>query len=78
MMQYIIGLMATRTIFKFLFRLAITALLIRVGLYWYQHNALPPFALLEDDMTTVWKWLESTGAVQWVQSQLQNLLGVHK
>ena len=78
MMQYIIGLIAARTIFEFVFRLGMTALLIRVGLYWYQNNALPPLSLLVDDAVTVWKWLESTGVVQWAQSQLQNLLGAHK
>ena len=70
--------MVARTIFGIIFRLVITALLIRVGLHWYQHNTLPPFSLLADDAATVWKWLESTGVVQWAQSQLQNLLGAHK
>ena len=78
MMQYLLGLFAARKLFEIVLKLSITAVLIRVGLYWIEHKALPPFSLLLDDANHVWKWIESTGAVSWAQVQLQNLLGPQK
>ena len=67
-----------RRVINVAMKLVIFALLVRVGLYWIEYKALPPFSLLLDDANHVWKWIESTGAVSWAQVQLQNLLGSQK
>ena len=78
MIQYFAAWYVARRVINVAMKLVIFALLVRVGLYWIEYKALPPFSLLLDDANHVWKWIESTGAVSWAQDQLQNLLGSQK
>lgn len=78
MIQYFAAWYVARRVINVAMKLVIFALLVRVGLYWIEYKALPPFSLLLDDANHVWKWIESTGAVSWAQVQLQNLLGSQK
>ena len=78
MIQYFAAWYVARRVINVAMKLVIFALLVRVGLYWIEYKALPPFSLLLDDANHVWKWIESTGAVSWAQVQLQNLLGAQK
>lgn len=73
MIQYFAAWYVARRVINVAMKLVIFALLIRVGTYWSQHNTLLPFSLLVDDVTTAWRWLESTGAVQWVLENLNKL-----
>ena len=72
MIQYFAAWYVARRVINVAMKLVIFALLIRVGTYWSQHNTLLPFSLLVDDVTTAWRWLESTGAVQWVLENLNS------
>lgn len=72
MIQYFAAWYVARRVINAAMKLVIFALLVRVGAYWSQHNTLPPFSLLVDDVTTAWRWLESTGAVQWVLENLNS------
>ena len=70
MLQYFAAWFVAHRVINAVMKLVIFALLIRVGTYWSQHNALPPFSLIVDDATDVWTWLESTRVVQWIVETL--------
>lgn len=70
MIQYFAVWYMARHAISAVMKMVIIALLFRVGIYWSQHNTLPPFSVLVDDATTAWTWLESTGVVQWVLEYL--------
>ena len=78
MIQYFAAWYVARRVINTVMKLMIIALLIRVGVYWSQHNTLPPFSLLVDDATTAWTWLESTGAVQWVIKNVGQMIGENR
>lgn len=73
MIQYLAAWFVIRRLVNILMELLIVALFIRVGVYWSQHNTLPPFSLIVDDATTLWLWLDSTGVVQWIVEILNRL-----
>lgn len=73
-MQYFVYWMLFKRIFSLLFKGAIGLLIVRVGLYWMQYNQLPPIALLLNEASSLWIWIESTGAVQWIVTLAKKLL----
>lgn len=73
-MQYFVYWMLFQRVFGLVFKGVAGLLIVRVVLYWLEHQQLPPFALLLSEASMLWNWVESTGAVQWFISMAKNLL----
>lgn len=75
MIESLAAILILKRIVRLAFNLATIALVGRVGMYWLQHNTLPPLSMLVDDAVGVWTWLESTGVVQWVLKNAEQWIG---